>query len=208
MSIVVHCENSSTARFETGLSNGLTQSKGFGSPFADSIKINGGRGIDSTSATSDVEHFIEDKKITPEQLLFDRLVDLKVKTSSLAMHLETAWRTGLFNELDKLLNVDDWDLSDTMPTVESFVTFLRTTIFLGKIRRPGLGATVDGNILAGWITGRDRLTIEYRPNDELRWVTTVDGSAHSGACVASDLKDNLASFKPERWFTSANNVRS
>ncbi|WP_158912693.1 hypothetical protein [Caulobacter sp. S45] len=207
MSFEVHWGGLSQAKAGTALSNGSGASQGFGSSVAESIK--GARGIASTATSTFYdERVVAEEQASPKQRLFDRLVDLKVKTSSLAMHLETAWRTGLFNELDQLLDADEWDLSDTLPKVESFVTFLRTTIFLGKIRRPGLGATCDGHILAGWITGKDRLTIEYRPDDQLRWVLTADGSTKSGSCAASNLKTDLAAFQPNRWFRSANNLRS
>ncbi len=207
MSFEVHWAALSEAKAATALSNGSVASQSFGSSVAESIK--GARGIVSTAtSTFNGGRVVAEEKTSPEQRLFDRLVDLKVKTSSLAMHLENVWRTGLFNELDQLLDVDEWDLSDTLPSVESFVTFLRTTIFLGKIRRPGLGATCEGHILAGWITGKDRLTVEYRPNDQLRWVLTADGSTKSGSCAAPNLKMHLAAFQPNRWFRSANDVRS
>src|SRR5688572_28873507 len=60
-----------------------------------------------------------------EEQVFNRLVALKVLTSGLAMHLERIWRAGLFRSLDNLLDVEDWDFSDDLPTVESFRTFLR-----------------------------------------------------------------------------------
>lgn len=106
----------------------------------------------------------------PEEQIFDRLVAFKVSTSQLAMHLHEAWRGGLFNQLDDLLDANDWDFEDRLPTVASFKTFLRMIIALGEIRRPSLGATSNGDIIAAWQHEKDRLTVECLPNDQIRWV--------------------------------------
>src|SRR5260221_2404322 len=105
-----------------------------------------------------------------EARAFDRLVELKVETSRIAMHLETAWRSGLFRQLDGLLDVENWETSDTLPTTASYLTFLRLLVLLGKPRRPGLGATDSGNIIASWTVAENRLTIECQPGDRVRWI--------------------------------------
>ncbi|MBW8303008.1 MAG: hypothetical protein K0M78_03510 [Brevundimonas sp.] len=132
--------------------------------------LNWGVGTASASAPrpSSVEQFVAAPQ--PEERIFDRLVAFKVNTSQLAMHLQEAWRSGLFKQLDYLLDADDWDYEDRLPTVESFKTFLRMIIALGEVRRPSLGSTSAGDIIAAWTQGQDRLTVECLSDDQVRWV--------------------------------------
>jgi hypothetical protein len=139
-----------------------------------------------------------------EQQVFDRLVTMKVLTANLAMHLDRAWRSGLFQQLDDLLDAEDWDFSDRLPSEESFRTLLRMVIYLAPERRPALGATSNGNIIAGWIKGRDRLTIECLPNDWARWIVVKhvpEGrlSAAAEGPVRS-LREQLSFYDPEHWW--------
>ena len=71
-------------------------------------------------------------------------------------------------------------------------------------RRPGLGATSDGHLIAMWTIGNDRLTIECLPADEIRWVVfrEIDGERESaaGRTVLARLPDVLEPYAPERWF--------
>jgi hypothetical protein len=147
---------------------------------------------------------VQTEATDPSAKVFDQLVSLKVSTSSLAMHLDGAWRKGLFGQLDHLLDADDWDFSDTLPTVESFKTFLRLMISLGQVRRPSLGSTATGDIIAAWIIGKDRLTLECLPDDHVRWMvsTTLEGEPTSGAGRTKIhlLESLLSPYNPETWF--------
>ena len=49
---------------------------------------------------------LPDHKIT--ERLFDVLVEAKVMTSQVAMHLDENWRGRLFAQLDDLLAAEDW----------------------------------------------------------------------------------------------------
>ncbi len=140
----------------------------------------------------------------------NRLIELKVQTAQFAMHLESAWRAGLFQQLDDLVDAENWDFSDELPSLLSYRTFLRLLILLGKPRRPGLGCVQPGNVLATWTVGPNRLTIECQPMDRLKWIVTryLDTGKVSGAqhCSVSQLPDFLAPYKPEIWF-DADRVR-
>jgi hypothetical protein len=135
---------------------------------------------------------------------FDQLVALKMTTADVSMHLDAAWRSGLFKQLDNLLDAEEWDFSDEMPSVGSFKTFLRMIIHNRVKRRPGLGATSDGKIIATWTVGADRLTVECKSNDTVRWVATkyIAGDRVSSANTGpvSLLREFLAPFKPDLWF--------
>jgi hypothetical protein len=147
----------------------------------------------------------------PHVALFNQLVELKVVTARIAMHLESAWRAGLFRQLDELLDAESWDFSDELPSQASFLTFLRLVVLLGKPRRPSLGATGDGNIIAAWTRGRERLTIECQPDDQLRWIVVRyfgdDRESAAGTCKVARLLSRLGPFGPEIWF-DADGVRS
>ncbi|MGO9485156.1 MAG: hypothetical protein ACLPX9_11315 [Rhodomicrobium sp.] len=120
------------------------------------------------------------------------------------MHLPVDWRTRLFRQVDSLLSLDDWDKSDTPISEASFATLLRMVLHIQAKRRPGLGATSDGHVIAMWTVGNDRLTIECLPADEIRWVvvceTNNDRESAAGQTVLARLPDVLKPYAPERWF--------
>jgi len=82
-----------------------------------------------------------------------------------AMYLPNEWRTHFFKQLDNLMDVENWEVDDPPITEASFSTFLRMLLELWPVTHPGLGVSIDGNVIAAWTTGRDRLTIECFPND-------------------------------------------
>jgi hypothetical protein len=134
----------------------------------------------------------------------DRLFHLKVATAEIAMHLEGAWRSGLFRQLDDLLDEDSWRIGDTLPSPESYRTFLRLVVGLGRPIRPSLGCDDDGNIIAAWGRGSDRLTIECRQGDKVRWVLTRrlgdDLESAAGTCKLENLLSRLDPYEPGTWF--------
>jgi hypothetical protein len=139
-----------------------------------------------------------------EEIVFDRLVALKMLASGVAMHLEASWRGGLFRQLDNLLDVEEWDFSDDLPSVESFRTFLRMVIFSRLKNRPSIGATADGRIIAAWASGKDRLTIECLPNDRIRFVLIKyigdERISNAGTAPVQSLRAYLQPYEPEKWF--------
>ena len=147
----------------------------------------------------------DSNETTLEEELFDIRSEYKVRISEVAMHLNDNWRSGLFTQLDKLLDHEEWDEEDKIPTNSSFQTFLRTLLEIGPVRRPGLGASHRGNLIAAWTTGcGNRLTIECLNNDSLRWVVVVqdDGDRESaaGETTVKRIESVLAPYSPEQWF--------
>jgi hypothetical protein len=134
----------------------------------------------------------------------NRLFDLKVATAEVAMHLERAWRSSLFRQLDDMLDEENWHLGDVLPSPAAFRTFLRLVVSLGRPKRPSIGCADDGSIIASWRRGKDRLTIESRPDDWIRWflVSGADETLESasGACKLQLLASRLAPYSPETWF--------
>jgi hypothetical protein len=140
--------------------------------------------------------------------LFDALAAFKMKTATLAAaHFSRDERARLFKHLDSLLDAESWDSADEVSTEASFTTLLRMTLFLGG-RRPALGITGTGNFIATWTEGADRLTIECRPEDQVRWVLVqnLDGQRESaaGQTMVRRLPEVLRPYDaPKRWFPNA-----
>jgi hypothetical protein len=147
-----------------------------------------------------------------EEQLYDALATFKVRTATVAMHLDRDGRSRLFQQLDSLLAIEDWEADDTPPSIGSFSTFLRMLILLGPNRRPGLGATEDGNFIATWTTGDDRLTIECLVGDIASWhlAVTIDGERERAAGITpiQRLAYVLQPYAPRRWFQDAHPVRA
>jgi hypothetical protein len=147
-----------------------------------------------------------------EERLYDGLASFKIRTSLVAMHLDREWRSRLFAQLDGLLAAEDWQLDDLPPSLDSFSTFLRLLVFIRPARRPGLGATADGKIIASWTEGDDRLTVECLSKDIVRWnlAVTIAGERERAAAETpvARLKEVLHPYCPERWFLNGNHLPS
>jgi hypothetical protein len=145
-----------------------------------------------------------------EEQLYDALAVFKVRTALVAMHLDRGWRSKLFDQLDSLLALEDWAEDDPPPSIESYSTFLRMLTLLRPHRRPGLGATIDGHLIATWTIGGDRLTIECLPKDIARWhlTVTIDGERERAAAETPLQRLNavLGAYDPRRWFDHAHNL--
>lgn len=135
--------------------------------------------------------------------LASRLMDLKAHTALVAMHLSTEWRDGLFRQLDFLLDPENWEPVDELPSKESYATAVRLIIFLGQTRRPGLGLTHDGNIILSWTDGDNRLTVECQPGDAIKWVLShrIGGQKESAAGLSTSkrLPAVLEAYEPAKW---------
>jgi hypothetical protein len=141
-----------------------------------------------------------------EQQLFDALAAVKILTSQVAMHLDRELRQKLFQQLDSLHDVQEWEPGDEPVREASFATFLKAILSINPARRPGLGLSNTGNLVAAWTIGRDRLTIEFQPNDRVRWVLaryqdTDEPARFAGQTHVSDLVEGLAPHHPEHWFS-------
>lgn len=168
--------------------------------------------ISSARSSPGLQSYVVRPARSVQQQLYDALASFKIRTATVAMHLDRDWRTKLFAQLDSLLAYDDWDGADLPPTLASFSTFLRMLILLRPNRRPGLGATSDGNLIAAWTVGSDRLTIECLPRDIVRWNLSVAIDRERERAAAETpltrLAEVLSPYGPERWFANGNQVHS
>ena len=140
-----------------------------------------------------------------EERLFDATAGVKILTSQIAMHLEREWRDKLFRQLDSLHDPAEWEPDDEPVRQASFATFLKAIVQIRPKRRPGLGLSHTGNLIAAWTEQSDRLTIEFLPNDGVRWVigrSRDDGPEHiAGQTRVARLAEALAPYHPEIWFS-------
>lgn len=139
-----------------------------------------------------------------EEMLYEARAKCKVKISQIAMHLKDEWRLGLYKQLDSLMDFENWDDDDLPVSLESFSTFLRAMAYMKPEMRPGLGASVDGNLIGAWTEGKSRLTVEFKKNDKVRWVLSqyIDDERESAAGETDSrrLRNNLSPYSPEQWF--------
>jgi hypothetical protein len=143
-----------------------------------------------------------------ESRVFEALAGAKVLTSQVAMHLNPELRDKLFRQLDSLHETDQWEDGDEPLDQSSFQTFLKAILTIKPERRPGLGLSHSGNLIAAWTTARDRLTIEFLPNDRVSWVLaryddTDEPARYAGQTSVSELVEGLAPHRPEHWFSHA-----
>jgi len=141
-----------------------------------------------------------------EERLFDATANVKILTSQIAMHLEREWRDKLFRQVDSLHDPKEWEPDDEPIQQSSFATFLKAVIQIKPKRRPGLGLSQGGHLIAAWTNRSDRLTIEFLPNDRVRWVIGRFGDDEpehiAGQTKVSRLSESLEPYSPQIWFSS------
>lgn len=139
--------------------------------------------------------------------LFDALAQVKILTSQVAMHLDTEWRHKLFRQLDSLHDMAEWEPEDEPIQRESFATFLRAILSINPKRRPGLGLSQVGHLVAAWKTNCDLLTIEFLARDRVRWVLSRRKGdvpeRFAGETRVDLLAASLAQYNPDHWFSNA-----
>lgn len=141
---------------------------------------------------------------TMAESLYDALASYKVWTASVAMHMDPTWRSRLFRQLDSLLDCDEWQEEDLPPSLASFTTFMRLVLLLRPTKAPGLGAAGDGSLIAAWTNGPDKLTVECKPQDHVRWSLShlMDGEVERAAGITTSDRVSavLDPYRPEKWF--------
>lgn len=152
----------------------------------------------------------ESSESTPKPVseqLYDSLAQIKILTSQVAMHLDADWRNLIFDQLDDLLDAEYWHDDDAPIKAQSFETFLRMIVYFNPSRRPGFGVSNRGYLIGAWTNGLDRLTIEFMPDDVVKWVLSckVDRNIEKGAgeTPVRRLMKVLDPYNPSRWFLNA-----
>jgi hypothetical protein len=108
-----------------------------------------------------------------EEKVFGSLVSLKVAVSQYAMHLSTQERHRIFDQLDFVINVDDWHEQDALPRPQSFQDFLKWMIYSKYFQWTSIGISEEGNVLVAWRTARVLLTANFLGSDNVRWTAKI-----------------------------------
>ena len=189
--------------YELGLQAGMHSSVGASS---DAVAISESLERQQSPGATPIQPAAENLALS--ERLFNALAVARVSVSKIAMHMNAEWRSGLFYQLDELLSEEDWFEDDAVLNGSSFATFLRVVLYLRIQRRPGLGISDRGNLIAAWDSGPNRLTIEYFPEDVCRWILSCRFDAgverSSGQTVIARLPEVLSPYSPDQWFTDAN----
>ncbi|WP_282949449.1 MULTISPECIES: hypothetical protein [unclassified Sphingopyxis] len=141
---------------------------------------------------------------TLAERVFQALVDAKIWTSKVAMHLDRGTRDRYFRQLDLLHDCDEW-FGDQSPVVlDSYKAFVRFMHLIGGLSKPSLGLSPKGILVAVWHGDHGRLTIEFLSSDWVQWtVSRPLGDRTERAAGNTELTrilPNLAPYSPEAWF--------
>ena len=146
--------------------------------------------------------FSGDKPV--EERLFDARANVKIMTSEVSMHINPGLREKLFHQIDMLHDPDEWEDDDIPVNNASFKAFLSGFLQINPERGPGLGLSHTGNLIASWLSDRDRLIIEFMPN-QVKWVITRfindEPEQFTGRTKINRLFESLAPYNPEHWFS-------
>jgi hypothetical protein len=143
---------------------------------------------------------------TLEERLYTALADAKVWTSKIVMHMGIDQRDRYFRQLDLMHDINEWHGEDRPLRLESYQGFIHFMLKVPGKSKPALGLTPKGDLLAVWLHGDDRLTVEFLDREHVEWVV----SRHRGGVVeraagkthASRLLANLEPYDPAGWFGS------
>lgn len=137
----------------------------------------------------------------------EALAAFKEKMSPVSMHFSSAFRSGMIEQVERLLSEESWDETDSPPTDGAFNTFLRFMLVFRPDRRPGIGADGDGSIIAAWTVEQNRLTIECFAKNKINWHVTRLREAGleraGGESWVGSFRRTLEAFEPNVWFKIA-----
>lgn len=138
-----------------------------------------------------------------KERLFDARANVKIMTSKVSMHINPGLREKLFHQIDMLHDPDEWEEDDVPLNELSYKAFLSGFLQINPERGPGLGISHTGNLIASWVTDRDRLIIEFMPN-KVKWVITRfindESEQFTGRTKINRLLESLIPHNPAHWF--------
>lgn len=138
-----------------------------------------------------------------EEKAFTALAAAKVWTSRVAMHMDKSTRDRFFRQLDLLHDCDEWFGDEQPLLIESYRSFVRFMLAVGNDSKPSLALSPVGNLVAIWLSEKDRLTIEFRASDWSEWVVSLplDGRIEraAGSTSIHRLSSVLAPYNLGRW---------
>lgn len=141
-----------------------------------------------------------------EEVLFDARAMAKIAASQVSMYLREGWRDKLFYQLDNLLGPEDWDPEDKPLQAQSFDTFLKAICDVNPTKRPGLGLSYAGNLIAAWrsdVNTNDRVSLEFMPDGKVKLIGSRfvqdEPVSFSAFTPVAALKQTLADMSCIAW---------
>jgi len=139
--------------------------------------------------------------------LFEATAVAKTLTSYVSMHLDDQWRKNIFFQLDLIHQVDEWDEDLSPVNRASMSTFLKTILKLKVKLYPGLGLSSKGHLIAAWTEGSKRLTLEFMPNEKVKWLISrklddLETERAAGSTTIGRLYQCLTPYDLGSWFIS------
>lgn len=155
--------------------------------------------IGSTARPVEVQSQVAPSMQKPfEQRVDDALVALKAATAQYAMHLSTDQRETIFDQLENIINVDDWYEEDQFPKLTAFNDLLAWSIYASVPQWHSLGVDDDGDVLIAWHTDEVTLTANFGGNRLVRWTSRYKSEGDETAHAAGDC--SLRQFAKQAKF--------
>jgi hypothetical protein len=119
--------------------------------------------------------------------------------------LDNEWRKKLFRQIDSIHDLESWQEGDIPLRRSSFESFLKVICRIKPNRKPGLGLSSQGFLIAMWAKDSDRLTIDFLAKGRVRWVITqtINGIVEhiAGDTDITRLEENLDKYNSKKWFS-------
>lgn len=132
------------------------------------------------------------------QRVDDALVELKKAVAQYAMHLSAEQRQSIFEQLENIINVQDWYEEDEFPKLNSLKDLLAWTIYAGVPQWHSFGVDDDGDVLIAWHNEHATLTANFDGNRLVRWTCRYQDGDDAVAHAAGDC--SLRQFAKQAKF--------
>ncbi len=136
-----------------------------------------------------------------EECIFNALVRLKVTVAEFATHLSRDRREQVFEQLDAVINADDWHEDDELPRILAFRDLLRWSIHSTFYDWSTIGVSDEGHILVAWVKANTRLTANFGGDGQVKWTSRVQQANGEPALAAG--KCSLSYFTKQATFVLA-----
>jgi hypothetical protein len=163
--------------------------------------------IKSNSLLSDpkkVEPTSEERSI--EERLFDNRAELKTIAAQLGRaYWDEKLRKQLFQQLDWILDSEEWEDTDSYADKQSFETLVEFVLNAKPQQAPYLNIADDGHLIGTWIKGDNKFRLECFANGRTNWFIScaIDGEEERLGGEAHSLQrllDRISPFKQAGWF--------
>lgn len=100
--------------------------------------------------------------------LFNNAAAVKMMFGEYLRHLPQEWRSAVFRQVDRLLDIEAWNEESSVIDRRSFRTFLRFIDYARPGRKPSLGVSSNGLVLAAWVAKPQKIFVTFLPDDAVR----------------------------------------